>query len=39
LIDAERDIGHFCAYIQSASGDEPSTSHERCSARAPMEIE
>jgi hypothetical protein len=39
LIGAERDIGHFCAYIFCASGDGPSTSHARCSARAPLEIE
>jgi hypothetical protein len=39
LIGAGRDNGRFCAYIFFASGDGPSTSHARCSARAPMEIE
>jgi hypothetical protein len=39
LIGAGRDNGRFCAYILSAPGDGPSTSHSRCSARAPMEIE
>jgi EmrB/QacA subfamily drug resistance transporter len=34
LIGAGRDNGRFCAYIFSAPGGGPSTSHARCSARS-----